>query len=154
MVRSLPPEMQAVFTKNLDSLAKTATQKGLTVSKGLTAFIAGNAVANNQNLQQLRQKAQQMQQQQEAATSAKEDVQETADQLQEAADQLQQGTMTPETQQSVQQLQQYAQQLQDGSIQPTAEALQQMYCRISSSASIRVATRMDQVLDLRLPVIS
>jgi flagellar biosynthesis GTPase FlhF len=126
MVRSLPPEMQAVFTKNLDSLAKTATQKGLTVSKGLTAFIAGNAVANNQNLQQLRQKAQQMQQQQEAATSAKEDVQETADQLQEAADQLQQGTMTPETQQSVQQLQQYAQQLQDGSIQPTAEALQQM----------------------------
>jgi hypothetical protein len=122
----MPPEMQAAFAKNLGALAKTATKKGLTVSKGLKAFLGGNAVASGQNLQQLREKAQKLQQQQEAATSAKEDVQETADQLQEVADQLQQETMTPETQQSVQQLQQYAQQLQNGSIQPTADALQQM----------------------------
>ena len=122
----MPPEMQAAFANNLDALAKTAEKKGFTVSKGLTAFITGNAAASGQNIRQLREKAQQLQQRQEASASAAEDVQETADQLQEAIDQLQQGTMTPETQQAAEQLQQYAQQLQDGTIQPTPEALQQM----------------------------
>jgi hypothetical protein len=80
LIRSLPEEQRAVFTKNLGELVKDAKKKGFPVAQALTAFVAGSGATAStpKTMQQLRQEALKRQQQQVQQQGAPAETPEAA----------------------------------------------------------------------------